>query len=217
LEFMEEELKTGDVPASALFNVGRTDLHNPNAFDPVYTGPRLSSFSNSQHDLSNRTKSKAFYAFNTAELTPQWQVNLGVRYDDYKVSDGNVSNDSDFWNYQAGVVFKPAENGSIYLSYGTSSNPSGETAGQSGGADGSAGGGLGGSRPNLDPEKNRSYEFGTKWDVFDNKLSLTAAVFRTEKTNQRATDPLTGEVALVGDNRTTGFELGASGNITDRW
>lgn len=217
LEFMEEKLKTGDVPDSALFAVDRVDLHNPNAFDPVYTGPRLSSFSSSQRDLSNRTKSKAFYAFNTAELSPQWQVNLGVRYDDYKVSDGSVSNDSDFWNYQAGVVFKPAENGSIYISYGTSSNPSGETAGQSGGADGSAGGGLGGSRPNLDPEKNRSYELGTKWDVFDNQLSLTAAVFRTEKTNQRATDPLTGEVALVGDNRTNGLELGVSGNITDRW
>ena len=33
----------------------------------------------------------------------------------------------------------------------------------------------------------------------------------------RATDPVTGEVALIGNNRTRGVELGFSGNVTDAW
>ena len=115
------------------------------------------------------------------------------------------------WNYLLGVVYKPARNGSVYLSYGTSSNPSGEATGLSGGADGAAAGGLGGGRANLEPEKNRSIELGTKWNLANDKLALTAALFQTEKTNQRATDPITGEVALIGNNRTRGFELGLAG------
>ena len=217
LDFAEEKLLTGDIPATALFAVGRVDLQNPNAVDPVYRGPTLKDFSDDYNTLTNRTRTQAAYLFNTMEFNDQWSFNLGLRYDDYDVTDGSVSNRSKFWNYQAGLVYKPRENGSIYISYGTSSNPSGETSGQSGGADGSAGGGLGGTRPNLDPEENRSFELGTKWDVFNNRLSLTAAIFETEKTNQRATDPATGEVALIGNNRTRGFELGFSGNVTDAW
>lgn len=217
LDFSEEKLLTGATPASALFAVGRTDLQKPNATEPAYRGPTLKDFSDDYNDLSNRTRTQAVYVFNTTDFNDKWSLNLGLRYDDYDVTDGDVSNRSKFWNYQAGLVYKPRENGSIYLSYGTSSNPSGETAGQSGGADGSAGGGLGGARPNLDPEENRSFELGTKWDVFNNRLSLTAAIFETEKTNQRATDPVTGEVALIGNNRTRGIELGFSGNVTDAW
>lgn len=216
LEYAKEELRTGDTPATAAFAVGRTGLHHPTPGD-AYTGPGLSSFSSRYDSLGNRTHAKAVYVFNTARFSPQWELNAGVRYDDYKATDGSVTNHSEFFNYQLGLVYKPAANGSVYLAYGTSSNPSGETAGQSGGADGAAGGGLGGGRDRLDPEKNRSLELGTKWNVLNDQLALTAAIFRTEKTNQRATDPVTGDVALIGNNRTTGFELGAAGNLTPNW
>ena len=47
---------------------------------------------------------------------------------------------------------------------------------------------------------------------------LTAAVFRTDKTNGRVIDPLSGtSQVLAGKQRVDGFELGASGNITPRW
>lgn len=39
-------------------------------------------------------------------------------------------NNSHFWNYQTGLVYKPAPNGSIYLAWSTSSNPTGETGGE---------------------------------------------------------------------------------------
>src|SRR5690606_20407881 len=147
-------------------------------------------------------------------LHEQWDLNLGLRYDDYNVTNkswnnpGTVrttsKNTSDFWNYQVGLVFKPLPYGSVYVSYGTSSNPAGETVGQAGGADGAAGGS---SVNDLDAEKNRSVELGTKWDVFNEQLSLTAAIFRTEKTNGRSQDPTTGAVTLSGNSRVDGFEL----------
>lgn len=37
----------------------------------------------------------------------------------------------------------------------------------------------------LKPEETVNYELGTKWDVFHDRLSLTAAIFRTEKKNTR--------------------------------
>jgi len=221
LEFSREELHTGaTVPAGASIDVDRTDLHNPTPWDP-YTGPGIKSFSRDYNNLTNKTNTRAAYLFDTLEFSPQWLANLGMRFDDYDVRGGNAAtsprNHSTMFNYQVGLVFKPADNGSIYTSFATSSNPSGETQGQSGGADGAPGGGLGGTRPNLDPEKNRSVELGTKWDLFDDQLALTAAVFRTEKTNQRAVDPGTGDIALIGNNRTRGFELGVSGNVTEQW
>ncbi|WP_293860731.1 TonB-dependent siderophore receptor [Sphingomonas sp. SCN 67-18] len=165
-----------------------------------------------------RFVTKAAFLFDTISLSNQLDINLGLRYDDYKAtSSGGATAHSKFWNYQAGVVYKPVEYGSIYASFSTSSNPSGETEGQSGGADGAAGGGVGGGRANLDPERAKSYELGTKWDLFDQQLSLTAAIFRTEKTNARANDPVSGTIQLIGHNRVQGFEISATGNITPAW
>ncbi|SEM53168.1 catecholate siderophore receptor [Pseudomonas sp. ok272] len=184
------------------------NLYHPNPNDP-FKPVKAGDYSHSEVDHNNR----AAYVMDTLSLHRQWDLNLGLRYDSYKVEDDAQRNNTHLWNYQVGVVFKPLPNGSIYLSYGTSSNPSGETAGQSGGADGPAGGGMN----NLDPEKARSIELGTKWNVFDERLALTAAIFKTEKTDARSYDPLTGLTALTGDNEVTGFEVGANGFITDRW
>ncbi|MDO5624310.1 MAG: TonB-dependent siderophore receptor [Pseudomonadota bacterium] len=216
LEYAREQLHTGSIPAAAGFAMGRTPLLHPTPGD-AYGGPGLSDFGSDYDTLTNRTTTKAAYAFTTARFSPQWEANLGLRYDNYHVTNGTLSNKAKLWNYQLGLVYKPAPNGSVYVAYGTSSNPSGETQGMSGGADGAAGGNLGSGRDQLKPEKNRSIEIGTKWDVLNNRLSLTAAVFRTQKTNQRALDPITGDVALIGSNRTTGFELGAAGNLTPAW
>ncbi len=85
--------------------------------------------------------------------------------------------DSDFFTYQAGLVYKPTENGSIYTSFATSANPVGVLA-------------EGDSSDNalgttdiinaLKPEEARTFEIGTKWDLFNNRANLTAAIFRTE-------------------------------------
>ena len=76
-------------------------------------------------------------------------------------------------SWRAGVVYKPRENGSIYVGYGIVLQ--------------SVGGRSGADRRHraLEPEKTRTYEVGTKWDVAGERLSLTGALFRTEKTNAR--------------------------------
>ena len=213
LEVSRETITDKDKHAG---NNGRPgNLYNPNPHDGGWTLLPGTGQVTSKY----QTEVKSLYAFDTLALHEQWDLNLGLRYDDYDVKnrvEGGASSSSELWNYQVGVVFKPMPNGSIYLSYGTSSNPSGENT-QSGGADGAGAGNLNGNKANLDPEKSRSVELGTKWDVFNEQLSLTAAVFRTEKTNARVTDPISGLVALDGDQRVTGIELGVTGRITDAW
>lgn len=181
------------------------------------------------------TKSKSIYLLDSIELHPQWILDLGIRWDDYKtqqtltygrfnnaVTGANntpitavpgdqltLENEEDFFNYQAGLVFKPRENGSIYISYATSSNPVGIDGG-----DGSES--ISAAIENLKAEKVRTMELGTKWDLLEDKLNLTAAIFRTEKTNTRSTDA-DGSTRNIGETRVDGIELGINGNITEKW
>jgi catecholate siderophore receptor len=69
---------------------------------------------------------------------------------------------------------------------------------------------------NLDPEKNRSFELGAKWDLSGGKLSLTSAVFQVQKTNAR-TQVSTGVYELDGDVRVNGVELSAAGVLAPDW
>jgi len=116
---------------------------------------------------------------------------------------------SSFTSYQAGVVFKPKDNGSVYANYATAANPSGITA-----SDGSDNLSL--TNKDLEPEEVRSLELGTKWNLFNNKLALTGAVFNIEKTNAKISlDANT--MATVGKQRINGYELGFAGNLTDKW
>jgi catecholate siderophore receptor len=107
---------------------------------------------------------------------------------------------------RAGVVFKPADSGRVYFGYGTSMNPSAE------------GLSLTASTTDLEPEKSRSFELGTKWDLAVNRLSVNAALFRTEKTNARTPGINPGDppAVLDGQENVSGIELGMTGNVTDR-
>ena len=69
---------------------------------------------------------------------------------------------------------------------------------------------------NAPPEQSRTFEVGTKWDLFARKLSLRAAAFRTDKTNARETVNAT-TVVLSGSQRVSGVQIQANGYITSRW
>lgn len=211
IEFSYERLRNGGYGGSLA--ISTTGLHNPDPFTPFDP----SGITLTPYGAPVTTNTQSAYIFDTIKFNEQWSLNAGARLDNYHVTDGTLTNKATMFNYQVGLVYKPLPHGSIYISHGTSSNPSGETVGQSGGADGIASGGLNSGRDSLAPERNVSYELGTKWDLFDERLSLTAAVFYTEKTNQRAIDPVTGDAALIGNSRARGVELGVAGNITDRW
>ncbi|MGC5702782.1 TonB-dependent siderophore receptor [Pseudomonas sp. NFXW11] len=209
LEFSRERIEVKNRYAPKNSETDPADLYHPNPKAPYAAVPR----GNGQHEVT-RHNNRALYVMDTLALHEQWDLNLGTRFDNYHVRDSAQSNRNNIWTYQAGLVFKPLPYGSLYLSYGTSFNPSGETAGQSGGADGAAGGRL---ISNLDPEKSRSLELGTKWDLLDERLALTAALFKTEKSNARTYDPISNEVTLDGEVEVKGFEMGASGHLNDRW
>jgi catecholate siderophore receptor len=205
----------------ALFQSGDcTSLANPSPKD-AWNGV----IEDSEAYTDTDTKTSAAYVFDTLTLNEQWSVNLGLRYDHYDTRSSGFAfgrgatvgssfdrqKTTELWNYQLGVVYKPAPNGSIYAAMSTSSNPSGETSGN-GGLE------LAANNADLDPEKNRNYELGTKWDFFDDNLSLTAALFRTDKTNARITDPdNTTYQALDGEQRVQGVEFTYAGNLTSRW
>jgi catecholate siderophore receptor len=111
-------------------------------------------------------------------------------------------------------VYKPRRNSSVYLGYGTSFNPSVDAA-STGAALSTAP--TAANNPNLDPEESRNYEIGTKWETAGARLSVTSALFRTEKVNARTRNAAADPFVLEGKQRIQGVELGVSGNLTDRW
>lgn len=217
IEFSENEVDSRGYTVTG-FSVA--NIIDPDADDP-WTG----TVTRANAGTKVKTRTQGAYLFDTMTLTKQWLLNLGARWDhfDTKQTPYNVDgaaltanqlnqrgkSDTYFWSWQAGVVFKPAENGSIYLNYATSANPSGITSGD--GADN-----LSAANQNLEPEETRSYELGTKWNLLDNRLSLNAALFDMKKTNAKVT-VATNVVDTVGTQRIRGFEVGVAGAITRQW
>ncbi|WP_311885846.1 MULTISPECIES: TonB-dependent siderophore receptor [unclassified Pseudomonas] len=201
-----------------------TSLSNPNPNDP-WNG----AISRNYAGTDTQANTYALYVFDTLELSEQWLVNMGLRYDhfdtDYKTytaagaTTAKGDDTSEFVTGQFGVVYKPAENGSIYASYATSATPPGNTLGE-----GQEGNPLGGTpdrsgnllSSDLEPETTKNYEIGTKWDLLNDRLSLTADIFRTEKENARVQVDTT-SYENAGKTRVQGVELSASGKITDKW
>lgn len=169
--------------------------------------------------LDTTTDTASAYAFDTVALDAQWLLNAGVRFDSYRTratTDANalvkatsLQNDVNFANYQLGIVYKPAANGSVYASWGTSSNPVGVDGGQGGDA-------IGAATADLSPERSRNIELGTKWEVLDRRVSLSAAVFQAAKTNARIPDGL-GHTVNAGRQNVEGVELGIAGNLSADW
>ncbi len=195
-----------------------TSLTNPNGND-AWLGTTTPN--TKQRNSINETVS--LYALDSIEFNKYWLLNLGARWDkfdselkfnkDYTAGSTTTpagtffSNDSDFFSYQAGVVFRPTEHGSIYASYATSANPVGMDADVDG---------LSVSNQSLDPEEARTYELGTKWSLWENRANVNAAIFRTEKQNTRiSVDANT--TANAGESKVDGFEIGLTGHLTDKW
>ena len=171
----------------------------------------------------------AVYALDTLKLHEMFQLVGGVRWDSFRVNYGatrynsttgvftgaeRVIHTDKLFSYRAGAIFKPMEQGTIYFSFGNSFNPSSETLTFVT----SARGAFPTANAFLEPEKNKSYEIGTKWDLLDGKLAANAAVFRTIKENARVPNPTTpGFNTLGGTQRAQGFDVSITGHLTDRW
>jgi catecholate siderophore receptor len=194
-----------------------TTLSNPSGANAPWTF----AWSLPAQATTNQVDTIALYGFDTLKFNEQWLLNLGLRADHYKTSASgpaggrapntypayDISRSDTLFNYQLGLVYKPAPNGSIYANIGTSTRPVGNALGNANedmvmttarAAD-------------MKPEKTRSMELGTKWDLLDKKLGLTAAVFRNEVTNARITEG--GVDYMAGSKVVNGIELGFTGQI----
>lgn len=205
-ELTHEKLSSASYSGGA---VPATDLMNPDPYSPLTTPLVLGAFGD-----PTVTKTQSLYFFDTMTFDDQWSVNAGVRLEKYDLETDGFSRSDTLTNYQIGVVYKPGTNSSVYASFNTSSAPAGECAGQAGGSGGACS--SLGDTDNGSPEKTRNIQIGTKWDLNDGRLSLTAAVFQTEKTNQRVQD-LDGNYEMIGSSRSRGLELGVAGQINDKW
>jgi len=184
-----------------------TTLNNPDPYQPftgvISVGPNVG-------DVTG--KSVSLYAFETAKLGKYVELNGGLRFDRFDVDGVNtalapVERVDEMVSWRAGVVVKPKEEGSVYVSYGTSLSPSLE------------GLSYGTANTAIEPEKTYNLEVGSKWDLISERLSVNGAIFRVEKTNAR-TPPLLPDdppQVLQGRQRAQGVELGASGGITRAW
>lgn len=162
----------------------------------------------------------AFYFLDTIKFNEHWQALLSARHDNFRSSvnrnrsrssttsawvDAGTSGRTDVLNStQAALTYKPVNIGSIYLSYSNSRQPSSLIAISQRGQDTDGG-----------TQKGETWELGTKWDLFNERLSLTAALFKTQRT-MTYTDDDTGTTSSVGGKqRVRGLELSASGDITE--
>jgi catecholate siderophore receptor len=193
---------------------------------------------------------KSVYLLDTANYNDFIILNGGIRYDDYGINVngygtgaaagvfGSQSAQFGLPNFNLGIVVKPLPIASVYAAYATSSDPVGSEF------DGTSAnyGGLspvlnGGTNQIFGPEKNQAAEVGTKWELFNRHLLVTAALFQTEKENARESQNITAATATAAcpfpttapagstvpcisagaAYRIRGIDLGASGKVTDKW
>ena len=192
-----------------LNTVPKTGLLHPDTSQP-FAGVVPSSGLTDTHVTAI---SAGAYVLDTVSLLPKLDITGGVRVDRFDATVDQslpVTPTSPFKrvdvmpSWRGAVVFKPVAGASIYFDYGTSFNPSAETLA------------LTVATQNAPPEESRTFEVGTKWDLYSRKLSLRAAAFRTDKTNARETVNATTAV-LSGSQRVNGVQVQANGYITSRW
>lgn len=179
-------------------------------------------------DSDYRVKTLSLSIMDTITFNDDWSLFLGVRADRFDYENNVVgrgattptkySYSDTLWNGHIGAVYNINKQGNVYLTFSTSSNING---GESD-VGGSCGyGGLCGDPTQVGdskPEQTKNIELGTKWNVFDNKLLLTAAIFRTVKDDVMESlgdDDYAANGGLnTGKNRVQGIEISAVGNIT---
>jgi catecholate siderophore receptor len=185
---------------------------------------------------SGTTDTAAAYAFDTLKFGERWQVTAGLRLDRYTTrfdsmalcgernspACGTLPSGTPVPGLQArivdtlpngklGVLYKPAPNGSIYANYAMSQEPPGGNTLLLSSSTRSA------DYPGLDPQRASTTEVGTKWDLLDQRLLLTAALYRTVVRNELTQDPIDLQYYQTGRKRVQGIELGVVGRLTDDW
>lgn len=192
-------------------------LYSPNPDDamgvPYLTGA----------NTDGKTITTAVYAFDTLSLSEAFKLNAGVRFERYNLStdSGTIANaaiaatslnkQDNLLSWNAGALYKPAANGTVYASYANSYTPPGSanftlssTATNQ-------------ASPTMDPQETQNLELGTKWELLERRLNVSLAAYRTENDKQTSQDPATGLTSQFGKTRVQGVEFAAVGQLTNFW
>lgn len=214
-----------------------TSLFNPNPYDPWVNYSSDTSGTQSAivkslpiEETQNDANTVSVYGFDSITLLPKLILNLGARYDRFKseLTPGQaytatqtytLSRTDELFNWQAGLVFKPTPETSIYASYATAATPPNTLLGE--GREDNA---LPTSNSaanltlldSLKVQKTKSYEVGAKASLFKERLGLGLAVFQTDIDNARVTGD-DGQPSFLGNTRIRGVELTVNGTILPGW
>jgi len=160
------------------------------------------------------------YVQDLIELSPQWKLLAGLRYDklkgDYDTFSipGTAAGPETKASYQMkvselskrlGLLFQPNERMSFHASAATSFNTSGDAYS------------LGADNQNIPPEQSINLEVGAKIDSNDGKFTTRFALFRSTKLHERNTDPLVNLITLSGKRHVAGFEVDFAGRPMPGW
>jgi catecholate siderophore receptor len=168
-------------------------------------------------DADNRTEAAvaAAYVQDQLRISSAFEIVAGLRFDSFRLAvddlrasgGGRFERRDSLWSPRLGLIAKPAKNFSLYASYSRSYLP------QSGDQFSS----LDATRSSLKPERFDNYEIGAKAEL-PGGLLATAAIYRLDRSNTRATDPADpSRTLLTGKQRSRGVEVGLERSITSRW
>jgi catecholate siderophore receptor len=178
-------------------------------------------------------KTLAASVMDTMDFTERFTGFVGVRADriikfnvkTLNATTGAVTNnyeyDKTLTNYWGGLSYKLPKDGLVYIGYGTGQDING---GEPDSGTNSSYGGLVTTtldgNLNSKPETTKNIEIGTKWNLLDQKLLFTAAMFRTEKSDVMegisATEGEQVGTLNTGAYRVQGVEFGLVGNVTEK-
>lgn len=233
LEWTREEQTNYTVLANATRDAA-------NLYNPSWNDTSDFSWARNGAIAEGETTTHSFYLFDSIKLSKKLMVVGGLRLDSYDtdyhatvacggsgrnavscgtlptgsiVESANLQDDDNLFNWKLGAIYSLTEQGNIYLNYALSQQPPGGTNFQLSSSATNA------NNPNLDPQKAKTLELGTKWELFDDALAVNAAVFRTQVTNELNTQDLdvNGNPSQTGEKEVKGFELGAVGSLSKNW
>jgi iron complex outermembrane receptor protein len=142
-------------------------------------------------------------------LNDHWQVSLGGRYD--KQNKEAAENESFLPKF--GVLYHPSEYATIYYSYTEGFEPQRSEALND---ETDINHGM-----KLSAMESKQGEIGIKWQLFEDRLLLSGAIFDISKTGKLISENIDHpdfetRTTQAGEQRHKGFELGAQGAINDK-
>ncbi|MYM80585.1 catecholate siderophore receptor Fiu [Duganella sp. FT50W] len=207
-----------------------TSIYHPNPHTPITSAQVNLQRSGGRNDGTTNTQS--VYLFDTIKFGEQWIFNGGVRVDHYNTTynaiavqaaatpqlipvgtlvGSSIEASDNLVNGKLSALYKPTADSSVYALVASSKAPPGSANFALSAAANSA------ANPKFDPQETTNYELGSKLDLLGQKLSLSAALFRTEVKNEVEQDPVDAQYYQTGKKRVQGIELSVTGEILPKW